>query len=109
MACTKEYLAYILEQLSETDGISHKAMMGEYILYHRGKIAAYLCDNRLLVKPVLSALRLMPDARFEPPYKGAKDMLLCENTDDRAFLKQLFEAMSPELPEPKQKDKRPPH
>lgn len=109
MACTKEYLAYILEQLSETDGISHKAMMGEYILYHRGKIAAYLCDNRLLVKPVPSALRLMPDARFEPPYKGAKDMLLCENTDDRAFLKQLFEAMSPELPEPKQKGKRPPH
>lgn len=109
MACTKEYLAYILEQLSETDGISHKAMMGEYILYHRGKIVAYLCDNRLLVKPVPSALRLMPDARFEPPYEGAKDMLLCENTDDRAFLKQLFEAMNPELPEPKQKGKRPPH
>lgn len=103
MSTTKEYLDFILEQLSSLDGITHRQMMGEYIIYHHGKIAAYLCDNRLLVKPVPSAVRLMPDAVYEPPYEGAKDMLLCGNVDDRAFLKTLFEAMYEELPDLKKK------
>ena len=68
-----------------------------------GKIAAYLCDDRLLVKPVPSAVKLMPNATYEPPYEGAKDMLLVDNVDDRAFLKELFEAMYDELPNPKKK------
>lgn len=103
MATNKEYLNFILDQLSELDGITHRQMMGEYIIYHHGKIAAYLCDNRLLVKPVPSAVKLMPNAGYEPPYEGAKEMLLVEDVDDRAFLKELFEAMYPELPEPKRK------
>ena len=105
MATSKGFLIFILAQLSELDGITHRQMMGEYILYHRGKIAAYLCDDRLLVKPVPSAIKLIPNARFEPPYVGAKDMLLVENVDDRDFLKVLFEAMYPELPKPKKKKK----
>lgn len=105
MATTKDYLNFILEQLSLLDGITQKQMMGEYIIYHHGKIAAYLCDNRLLVKPVKSAVRLMPNAIYEPPYEGAKDMLLVENVDDRELLKTLFEAMYEELPEPKKKKK----
>lgn len=105
MSTTKEYLNFILEQLSLIDGITHRQMMGEYILYHHGKIAAYLCDNRLLVKPVPSAVKLMPNATYEPPYEGAKDMLLCDNVDDREFLKTLFEAMYEELPEPKKRKK----
>lgn len=105
MATSKEYLAFILDQLSEIDGITFRSMMGEYILYHHGKIAAYLCDNRFLVKPVKSAIRMMPDASYEPPYDGAKDMLLVENTDDRDFLKTLFEEMYPELPKPRKKIK----
>ena len=78
-------------------------MMGEYIIYMNGKIAAYLCDDRLLVKPVPSAVQLMPNATYEPPYEGAKDMLLVDNIDDRAFLKELFEAMYDDLPNPKKK------
>jgi len=105
MATKKEYLEFILDQLSELDGISHRQMMGEYIIYHNGKIAAYLCDNRLLVKPVKSAMEMMPNASLEPPYEGAKDMVLVEDVDDRVFLKELFEAMYPELPEPKKKKK----
>ena len=103
MATRKEYLAFILDQLSDVDGITHRQMMGEYIIYMSGKIAAYLCDNRLLVKPVPSAVQLMPNATYEPPYDGAKDMLLVDNVDDRAFLKELFEAMYDELPKPKKK------
>lgn len=103
MATSKEYFEFILEQLSELDGITHRSMMGEYLIYYHGKIAAYLCDDRLLVKPVASAKQLMPDASYEPPYEGAKDMLLVEEVDDREFLKELFEAMYPELPEPKKK------
>lgn len=103
MSTSKEYLEFISEQLSEIDGITHKMMMGEYIIYHHGKIAAYLCDDRLLIKPVPSAVKMMPDAQREPPYEGAKDMLLCDNVDDKDFLKALFEAIYPELPEPKKK------
>lgn len=103
MSTSKEYLEFILEQLSALDGISHKMMMGEYIIYLHGKIAAYLCDDRLLIKPVPSAVKLMPDASLEPPYEGAKDMLLCDNVDDKEFLKELFEAIYPELPEAKKR------
>ena len=103
MATRKEYLNYVLEQLSDVDGITHRRMMGEYIIYYHGKITAYLCDDRLLVKPVASAVKMMPQAKFETPYDGAKEMLLVENVDDRAFLKELLEAMYPELPQPKKK------
>lgn len=91
MPTKKEYLDYVLEQLSLLDGISYKQMMGEYIIYYQGRIAAYVCDDRLLIKPVKSAVRLMPNAVLEPPYDGAKGMLLCDMTDDREFLKTLFE------------------
>ena len=103
MATSKEYLAFILDQLSDVEGIAHRQMMGEYIVYMNGKIAAYLCDDRLLVKPVPSAVQLMPNATYDPPYDGAKDMLLVDNVDDRAFLKELFEAMYDDLPNPKKK------
>lgn len=103
MATSKDYLAFILDQLILLDGITHRSMMGEYVIYHHGRIAAYLCDDRLLVKILPSTVRMLPDARKEPPYEGAKDMLLVENVDDREFLKALFEAMLPELPERKKK------
>lgn len=103
MATSKEYLAFILDQLSDVEGIAHRQMMGEYIVYMNGKIAAYLCDDRLLVKPVPSAVQLMPNATYDPPYDGAKDMLLVDNVDVRAFLRKLFVAMYDELPKPKKK------
>ena len=103
MSTSKDYLNYILDQLSEVDGVTFRPMMGEYIIYIDGKIAAYVCDDRLLVKPLPAAERLMPDAKREPPYEGAKDMLLVENVDDRAFLKTLFTAIYPNLPMPRSK------
>ena len=106
MASSKEYLHFILEQLSALDDISYRSMMGEYILYYHGKIAAYLCDDRLLVKPVAAAKAILPDAPMEPPYEGAKKMLLVENVDDGAFLKELFAAMYDQLPAPKPKKPR---
>lgn len=104
MATSKEYLNFILNQLSELEEITSRQMMGEYMIYYRGKYIAGLCDDRLLVKPLPSALTLMPDARREPPYPGAKELLLVDNVDDREFLKKLFEAVYPELPEPKPKN-----
>lgn len=105
MASSKAYLDFILEQLSGLDEITYKTMMGEYILYYRGKIAGGIYDDRLLVKPVRSALAYMPDAKRELPYEGAKEMLLVENVDDRDFLMGLFSAMYANLPEPKGKKK----
>ena len=103
MASSKDYLDFVLEQLSELDDISYKAMMGEYIIYYRGKIVGGIYDDRFLVKPVEAAKKLMPAAAFELPYEGAKEMLLVDDIDNRAFLKELVEAMYEELPEPRKK------
>lgn len=91
MATSKEYMDYILDQLSGVEGITHRKMMGEYILYIHGRIAAYVCDDRLLVKPVAVAKRLLPDAPMEAPYPGAKEMLLVEDTDDRVLMEHLLQ------------------
>lgn len=104
MASSKEYLEYILEQLSDLDDITYRAMMGEYIVYFREKIIGGIYDDRFLVKPVKSAKSLMPEAEMELPYKGAKEMLLVDNVDNKDFLKKLLEAMYDELPEPKKKN-----
>lgn len=103
MASTKEYLDFILEQLSGLDEISYKAMMGEYIIYYRGKIVGGIYDDRFLVKNVKTAREMMPDADLELPYEGAKEMLLVDDVDNKEFLKELFEAMYDELPAPKKK------
>ena len=103
MASSTEYLEFILEQLSELDEITSRAMMGEYIIYYRGKIVGGIYDDRFLVKPTKSAVKLMPDAEMELPYEGAKEMLLVEDIDDRVFLCGLLNAMAEELPAPKKK------
>ncbi len=103
MASSKEYLSFILERLSGLNEITYRPMMCEYIIYYRGKIVGGIYDDRLLVKPVKSAISLMPDAIYELPYEGAKEMLLVDNVDSREFLEELFNAMYDELPVPKKK------
>lgn len=103
MASSKEYLDFILEQLSDLDGITFRAMMGEYIIYYRDKIVGGIYDDRLLVKPVKSAVSFMPDATYELPYEGAKEMLLVQDVDSKEYLTKLFEVMYEELPAPKKK------
>lgn len=99
MASTKEYLNFILEQLSELNEITYHAMMGEYIIYYQKKIIGGIYDDRLLVKPVRAARELMPEASYELPYEGAKEMLRVQNVNDKHFLQNLFESMCEELPE----------
>lgn len=106
MASKKEYLDFIMEQLSDLPEVSSRAMMGEYVLYYREKVFGGIYDDRLLVKPVPSAVKLMPDAPMELPYEGAKEMLLVEDVDDREFLCSLIEGMWEELPEKKKKARR---
>ena len=103
MASHKEYLDFILEQISELEEITYRAMMGEYIIYYRGKIVGGIYDDRLLVKPVKSAISLMPDANYELPYEGAKEMLLVNDVDSKDFLTRLFNAIYNDLPAPKKK------
>ena len=103
MASGKEYLDFILEQLSGLENVTYRAMMGEYIIYYRGKIVGGIYDDRFLVKPTKSALEMMPDADREIPYEGAKEMLLVDNVDNREFLAELLTAMYEELPAPKKK------
>lgn len=103
MPSSKEYLNFVLDGLSGLDDISYRAMMGEYVLYYRGKIFGGIYDDRFLIKPVNSAMRLMPDAPRERPYEGGKEMLLVENVDDKAWLSELVLAMYEELPVPRKK------
>ena len=106
MASSKNYLQFVLEQLSELDEITYRTMMGEFIIYYRGKIVGGIYDDRLLVKPVKSAISYMPTASYELPYEGAKEMLLVEEVDQKEFLTGLFHAMYDELPLPKPKKKK---
>lgn len=103
MASSKEYLDFILEQLSELDDVTYRAMMGEYIIYYPGKIVGGIYDDRFLVKPTKSAVEMMPNADTELPYDGAKEMLLVDDVDNKDFLRELLEAMYEELPAPKMK------
>ena len=106
IASTKDYLDYVLEQLGDVQDVSHRAMMGEYILYVQGKVFGGIYDNRFLVKPTKSAREMLPDAPMELPYEGSKTMLLLvDELDDRALLTQVVTAMADELPEPKKKRK----
>jgi len=102
MASHKEYLEFVLDQLSELDCISHRAMMGEYIIYYRGKVVGGIYDDRFLIKQTKSAKALLPDAPLELPYEGAKEMLLVD-ADNRELLNELFNAVYDELPEPKKR------
>jgi tfoX N-domain family protein len=103
MASSKEYLDFILEQVSELDNVSYKAMMGEFIIYYEGKIIGGIYDDRLLVKPVQSAINYMPNAVCELPYDGATEMLLVDDVDNKEFLIGLFYSMYDDLPAPKPK------
>lgn len=105
MPSSKEYLNFILEQLSNLTDITYKAMMGSFLIYYRGKLVGGIYNDRLLVKPVKSAISYMPQAAYSLPYQGAKEMLLVENVDDKEYLSGLFEAMYDDLPMPKNKNK----
>ena len=101
MPSSKEYLNFVMDRLSDLAEITYKAMMGEFLIYYRGKLIGGIYDDRLLVKPVKSAIEYMPQAVYSLPYEGAKEMLLVDNVDDRAYLTGLFEAMFDDLPMPK--------
>lgn len=103
MATSKDYLDYVLEQLSELEDVTSRAMMGEYIIYYKGKIIGGIYDNRFLIKPTKSARKLMPQAPMEVAYEGAKEMILLEDIENRKFIKKLICTMYEELPVPKKK------
>ena len=103
MASSRDFLDFILEQLSGLGDVEYRAMMGEYIIYYRGRIVGGIYDDRFLVKPTQSAQAMMPDALRQLPYEGAKEMLAVDDVENRAFLCNLLEAMYSELPEPKRK------
>lgn len=105
MASSKEYLQFILEQLNKLEEITYRPMMGEFIIYYRGKIVGGIYDDRLLVKPVKSAIDYMPSAVYELPYEGAKKMLLVDEVENKEYLQGLFRTMYEELPMPKPKKK----
>lgn len=103
MPSSKEYLDYIIDQLSQAEAISYRPMMGEYLLYSSGRLFGGVYDDRFLIKPTKSAKEMLPGAQYELPYQGAKEMLLVDNTDDREFLTKLVEAVSAEVPAPKKR------
>ena len=106
MSSSKEYLQFILDQLSELDDIRYRAMMGGFIIYYRDKIVGGIYDDRFLIKAVPSAISYMQNPSYELPYNGGKEMLMVERVEDKLFLKELFNAMYNELPFPKPNKKK---
>ena len=105
MASSKEFLQFVLEQLSALDDVSIRPMMGEYVLYCRGRVVGGIYDDRLLLKPAASALALMPNAERDLPYDGAKEMLVAD-VDDADLTCRVIECIASELPAPKPKRKK---
>lgn len=97
MASSKEFLDFVLEQLSGLSGITYRAMMGEYIIYYRGKIVGGIYDNRLLIKPTVVAQQIIPNATMEAPYPGGKPMIMIRDIENSELLEQLFNAMYDEM------------
>lgn len=107
MSTSREYLSFLLDQLSSLDGITYRMMMGEYLIYYRDKVAAYICDERFLVRPVPSAIKMLPDAEYDSISEGGRKKLLrVDDVDNKEFLTELFIAMYDELPQPKPKKKK---
>lgn len=106
MSTSKEYLDYILDQLSILDGISYRMMMGEYVLYFQGKVFGGLYDNTFLVKKTPSALEIMPEHIEEIPYSGAKSMIVIDDPENKDLLIRLIPSICRDLPAPKPKKKK---
>lgn len=103
MATSKEFLNNFSELLKPLEGVTFRPMMGEYLIYYNGKLIGDICDNKIFIKPIESAKRLMPEAEMQPPYTGAKEMLLLDNFEDVDFVAKLFNEIYPHLPEPKKR------
>ncbi|MBR5947979.1 MAG: TfoX/Sxy family protein [Clostridia bacterium] len=103
MASSKEYLSFILEQLSEVDGVGTRAMMGEYLIYVQGALVGGIYDDSFLLKPVPSALEMLKEVPLVEPYPGAKKMLLVDKLEDKCFLKALLETAAGDILESKGK------
>ncbi len=103
MASTKEYLDFVLEQLSSLEGIRVRPMMEEYVLYCEGKVIGGVYDDRLLLKAVPAAMRLLDEEGLETvlerPYEGAKEMLLID-VDRRELLCRMAQTIAEHLPAP---------
>ncbi|MFR5875536.1 MAG: TfoX/Sxy family protein [Eubacterium sp.] len=107
MATSKEYMEFLMEQLAELNYIYYRRMMGEYIIYYKDKVAAYICDERFLVRPVPSAIKLLPNAEYDSMMEGGRKKLLrIDDVDNKELLVKLFESIYDELPAPKSKKKK---
>lgn len=107
MATSKEYMEFLMEQLSELDGVYYRSMMGEYLIYYKDKVAAYICAERFLVRPVPSAIRLLPEAEYDSMTDGGRKKLLrFDDVDNRELLIDLFVSIYEELPKPKARKKK---
>lgn len=106
MSSSKEYLDFVLEQLSDLPDITYRAMMGEYVIYYRGRVVAGIYDDRFLIKPTKSAVAILPDAPMEIPYSGGHPMIMVTDIENRELLCDLFNAIYADLPAPKTKNAR---
>ena len=100
MASSEEYLEFVLDLLRDVPDITHKKMMGEYMLYSQGVLFGGVYDDRFLLKNVPAARDAFPQEQI--PYEGAKPLLLVDS-EDPARIATVVEAMIPQLPRPKKK------
>lgn len=88
---TRSFFEYVSDQLSELSDVTFRPMMGEYIIYFKGKVVGGIYDDRLLLKPTEGVEKMLTEVKLELPYEGSKPMISVTDIDDKEFLTDLIE------------------
>ena len=100
MSSSRDFLDYVLEQLSELSDVSFRPMMGEYVIYYEGKVVGGIYDDRFLIKNTKSVSEYLKNndisLPLEKPYPGGRDMLAAD-IDDREMTCSLIEMIRKDL------------
>ncbi|MFO1301377.1 MAG: TfoX/Sxy family protein [Burkholderiaceae bacterium] len=97
-------MTFIADQSGLGSRLTYKRMFGEYALYLNAKVVAFVCDNKLYLKPTDAGRTLLGAPTEAPAYPGSKNyFLLEEELEDRELLRKAFEVTESVLPLPKPK------
>ena len=78
-------------------GITHRKMMGEYLLYKDGILFGGIYDDRLLLKITKASAVMLRDNPPAFPYEGGTEMILFSEPYDADLLRSVVDAMCVEL------------
>ncbi len=99
MASQRDTLDFILEQVACVPRVTFRKMFGEFAIYVDGKVVAFLCDDKLFLKPTKAGGEFIVNVQEGFPYPGSKPHFFIsgELWDDSLWLSRLFVITSTEV------------